>query len=277
VLNIFTGANVVTKQFDGAIALVTGAGSGMGAATAQRLVNDGALVVALDRNQQGLDKLAESTPNVTTMCADLGISKSVDQAMSEVARLHGQLDLLAHVAGVAPSPTVKQRAGDFQQKRQEGIPVEGMDGVVALDDEEWRSIMSANLDGTFYIVRAALRLMIPRRAGAIVTVSSAAGLAGRAGYSHYCASKAAVKLFTQAAAVEAIGYGIRINAIAPGATATPMFAITPASMMSAYGGIPIGRSAEPEEMAAVIAFLLGPEASYIVGETINVNGGMAFA
>jgi NAD(P)-dependent dehydrogenase (short-subunit alcohol dehydrogenase family) len=267
----------VGKQFDGAVALVTGAASGIGAATARRLAQDGALVVGLDRNEKGLELLAESVPGVLTLCADLGNSESVDQATSDAAHLHGRIDLLAHIAGVAPSPAVKERAGDFQRKRQEGVPVEGMDGVVALDDEEWRSIMSTNLDGTFHVVRSVLRLMIPQRSGAIVTVSSAAGLGGRAGYSHYCASKAGVKLFTQSAAVEAIGYGIRINAIAPGATATPMFAITPGSMISAYGGIPIGRNAEPEEMAAVIAFLLGPEASYIVGETVNVNGGMVLA
>lgn len=262
-------------RFEGAVAIVTGGAAGMGRATALRLAHGGAQVVVLDRTATTFEPSVDGKP-IASQVVDVSDSAAVDEAVAEVVSTAGRLDMVAHVAGIAPDAETKARAGAFQSARMRGEAVEGFDGITSLSDEAWRAIMSVNLDGTFYVVRAALRAMVPNRRGSIVTVSSAAALSGRVGFSHYSASKSGMRMFTQAAALEAIGYGIRVNAVAPGSTRTEMHSSTPQSLLDATGGVPIGRKASSEEMAAVISFLLSDDASYIVGETINANGGMQF-
>ena len=133
----------------------------------------------------------------------------------------------------------------YRNRPADAEPV-GFEGVVDLSDSEWRRMMSINLDGTFYCVREALRLMIPRRTGAVVTVSSMAGMSGGLGISHYSASKAAVRVFAQSVAREVGGYGIRVNVVAPGPTDTAMLRRTPAASLAKAGNIPMGRQAKPE-------------------------------
>jgi NAD(P)-dependent dehydrogenase (short-subunit alcohol dehydrogenase family) len=267
----------VGRRFEDAVAVVTGGASGIGRATAQRLAREGAQVVVFDRATASFEPCTRNKHPIATQQVDVSDSGAVNTAFAKVVAEAGRLDLVAHVAGVAPDSETKARAGEFQAARLTGQSVEGFDGITELSDDAWRSLVEVNLDGSFYVVRAALQAMVPNRCGAIVTVSSAAALSGRVGFAHYSASKAGMRMLTQAAALEAVGYGIRINAVAPGSTQTAMHSSTPQALLDATGGVPIGRKASPDEMAAVIAFLLSDDASYIVGETINANGGLQLA
>jgi 3-oxoacyl-[acyl-carrier protein] reductase len=154
------------------------------------------------------------------------------------------------------------------------IAGEPIDVTAWLTDEQWRRTMSVNLDGVFFCVRAALRVMLPRRSGSIVNIASAAGVNPVPGLPHYSASKAAVIALTRSVAKEVAGRGVRVNAIAPGGVDTPMAARTPAGVGPA---VPLGRLATPAEIAAAALFLATDESSYVTGETLNVNGGTVTA
>jgi len=257
----------------GKCAVVTGAGSGIGSATARRLSDEGAELALLDIDGAATEKVAAEL-GATAIAVDVSSSRHVDSAFAEAVARLGRIDVLAHIAGVDGHRDVKQAVADHRAARAAGNADGGFDGITELTDDEWRRVLSVNLDGTFFVLRAALRHMVQNRTGAIVTTASTAALSGVMGLSHYCAAKAGIKVLTQSAAHEAIGYGIRVNTVAPGATDTPLLARTPKAILDGLGGMPIGRPAQPEEIAAVIAYLLSDDASYLVGETVNANGGM---
>lgn len=268
---------VSSRRFEGRVGIVTGAGSGIGAATSARLAAEGARLAVFDIDGDAASRECGHLRNVIIEAVDVGDPDAVDAAVARVAAELGRLDFLAHIAGVDASRAIKQMLGDHYGALARGEVGPGIRGVVDLTNEEWRRIMSTNLDGTFYCTRAALRIMIEQRAGAIVTTSSTTGVQGAAGVSHYAASKGGVRVFTQAVAREVAPFGIRVNTIAPGPTETAMLARNPPEALKGAASTPLGRSASPSELAAVIAFLLSDEASYIVGETCNVNGGMVIA
>jgi len=148
-----------------------------------------------------------------------------------------------------------------------------------LSPEEWNETLRVNLGGTYALCRAAARRMVPRRAGAIVTVASTAGQRGEPHYSHYAASKGAMIAFTKSLAAELSPHGIRVNAVAPGWGATDMTRedLAAPDAAAALRKIPLGRAGEPEEIAGPVAFLASDLASYVYGEVLSVNGGAVMA
>jgi 3-oxoacyl-[acyl-carrier protein] reductase len=250
---------------DRRVVVVTGGCGGIGAAVVSRFEAAGAIVVSMDLRASGRDDVSEPQGRNPFIECDIADPASVDTAFDDVARRFGRLDVLANVAGV-DDPAAKNRMADLRSRS------EPLDITATLSNEQWRRMISVNLDGTFYCMRAALVLMIRQRSGVIVNVSSIAGVEGRAGFPHYSAAKAGVLGLTRAVAKEVAEFGIRVNAVAPGPVSTPM-----AQRSIAVGlGIemPLGQMATPDDVAAAIEFLAGPSARAITGETVNLNGGL---
>lgn len=238
------------------VAFVTGAGQGMGRAMVRRFAEEGAVVVAADIN---LDAARESIEGLAggsalALACNVADGASVAAAMAAVVERFGRLDVLVNNAGVG-----------------------SVDAFLDTPDEHWQRVIGVNLTGTFLCSREAARLMHQSgQGGVIVNLSSTAALSGE-GPSHYCASKAGVMGLTRSLARELAASQIRVNTIVPGPTNTPMMAGIPDDwMQSMVKAIPLGRMCEPSEIAAVAAFLASDDASFITGQNIAVNGGMAF-
>jgi 3-oxoacyl-[acyl-carrier protein] reductase len=197
---------------------------------------------------------------------DVTDARAVDAAVDAIVRQHGRLDVVVHAAGV-DDPAAKKRILDAQLA---GTPV---DVVADLPDDAWRRVMSVNLDGTFHVLRAAVRAMRPRGAGSIVTVGSSAAFDTLAGYGHYAASKAGVHALSQAVAKEAIAFGIRVNTVAPGPVDTPMAARTPAPVREAMAASGALGYASADQLADNICYLCSDAASNVVGAVLLSNGG----
>ncbi|WP_405539188.1 SDR family oxidoreductase [Streptomyces sp. NBC_00075] len=253
-------------RFGGRIALVTGAGSGIGAAVARRLAAQGAEVFAADIDGPAAEAVAKELPRAHPLTVDVGESAEVDRACDEVVRRHGRLDVVVHAAGV-DDPMAKEWIA-------EALGADRPPEVTGrLGDEAWRRVMRVNLDGTFHVLRAALRVMAPRRSGAVVTVGSSSAFDTQAGYPHYAASKAGVHALSQSVAKEAIAFGVRVNTVAPGPTETGMAARTPAALRHGFADPRVRPYATPEEIAHIALFLASDEAANLVGAVLLANGG----
>jgi NAD(P)-dependent dehydrogenase (short-subunit alcohol dehydrogenase family) len=247
-------------RFTDRVALVTGASSGIGRATALRLAQEGAAValVALPG-----DDLEQATAECrATGSAALAAPADVSDSRQVAAAFDGAETL-------GPVSAVFSNAG---------ISIVGP--VVAMDDDEWLRQLHVNLSGSFYVVREATRRMISRRSGAIVLTGSELGLLGQTGYVGYTATKGGVLAMTRAFAAELAAYGIRVNSISPGTTETPMllaeFAAAPdpaRERSENESTIPLGRFGQPADIAAAVAYLLSDEAAYITGANLVVDGG----
>ncbi|MEU3615424.1 SDR family NAD(P)-dependent oxidoreductase [Streptomyces sp. NPDC006872] len=253
-------------SFDGRIALVTGAGSGIGAAVVRRLAAQGAEVFAVDVDGPAAQALAKEAPGAHPLTVDVAEPAQVDEAFAEVVRRRGRLDVVVHAAGV-DDPTAKEWIA-------EALVADRPPEVTArLDDDAWRRVMRVNLDGAFHVLRAALRVMTPHRSGAVVTIGSSSAFDAQAGYPHYAASKAGVHALSQSVAKEAIAFGVRVNTVAPGPTETGMAARTPAALRSGFADPRVRPYATPEEIADIALFLAGDEAANLVGAVLLANGG----
>jgi 3-oxoacyl-[acyl-carrier protein] reductase len=261
-------------RFDGLVALVTGAGSGIGAAVARRLADEGGRVVLADLDgpaaaeQAGL--LAATAEQAgrypaTAEQVDVADAAQVEACVERVVREHGRLDVVVHAAGV-DDPVAKAAIAEALET---GRPVSV---TRELDPARWRRVLSVNLDGTFHVLRAALRVMAPRRSGAVVLVGSSAAFDSPAGYPHYAASKAGVHALAQAAAKEAIGYGVRVNVVAPGPTLTGMAERTPEALQRAMRAAALPY-ATPDQIADSVLYLASAEAGNVVGAVLLSNGG----
>lgn len=254
-------------RFTGAVAVVTGGASGIGAAVVRRLCAEGCrAVVVADRDEGGATSLAGSLSTAWPHPVDVSEAGEVDALVDRVVAEHDRLDVVVHAAGVddPESKVVLAKA------RADGAPVDALRGVT---DETWRRLMSVNLDGTFHVLRAAARAMIPRRAGVIVTVTSSAAFDTLTGYGPYAASKAGAQALSQAAAKELSAFGVRVNSVAPGPVDTPMAARTPDGLrneMVTPGGMGY---ASPEQIADSICYLASPGAANVVGAVLLSNGG----
>ncbi|MCT9138050.1 SDR family NAD(P)-dependent oxidoreductase [Streptomyces violarus] len=256
-----------TGRFAGKVAMVTGAGSGMGAAAARKLAAEGArAVVLVDLNGDGAEAVAKELPAARAVALDVGDTAQVDGAVQDVLRRHGRLDVLVHAAGV-DDPEAKARIADALV---EGRPVEV---TGSLDDAAWRRVMRANLDGTFHVLRAAVRAMRPFEAGAIVVIGSSSAFDTPVGYPHYAASKAAVHALSQAVAKEVVAFGIRVNVVAPGPTETGMAARTPEVLRAGFADPRVRPYATAEEIADIALFLASDAAANVVGAVLLANGG----
>lgn len=259
--------SVQEAWFEGKVALVTGAGSGIGAAVARKLADRGARhVVLADRDLAAAEKAAAPLARAHAAEVDVSDADRVDWLVSGIERDHGGLDVVVHAAGV-DDPQAKQWIADAGEA---GRPPEV---TARLDVRSWRRVVSVNLDGTFHVLRAAVRAMVPRRTGAVVVVGSSSAFDAPAGYPHYSASKAGVHALAQAVAKEVVPFGVRVNVVAPGPTETGMAARTPDALRRAFTASGGGAYATPDEIADVALFLAGGEAATLAGAVVLANGG----
>lgn len=254
-------------RFAGRVALVTGAGSGIGAAVVRRLAREGAgAIVAADLDAESATATAAGLEGVRGVPVDVADAGQVDALVDGVVADHGRLDVVVHAAGV-DDPAAKQRIADAL--------VSGQPIAVTpdLDDAAWRRVMAVNTDGTFYVLRAAVRVMLPQKQGAIVTVGSSSVFDTPAGYPHYAASKAAAHAMSQSVAKEVVVHGIRVNVVAPGPTDTGMAARSPQAVKDALTAANALPMATPDEMAGIAAFLASDDAAGLAGAIVLANGG----
>jgi 3-oxoacyl-[acyl-carrier protein] reductase len=251
----------------GQIVVVTGGGSGIGEAVTRLFAERGARVAVLDIDAAAVSSVADDLDRALGLAVDVSDSAAVELAFDKVTELLGPIDAVVHAAGI---DDVATKELVFQQT-SEGKAV---DVVAALSDDQWHRMMSVNLDGAFFVLRAALRRMQARRTGSIVLIGSETGVRGVAGLAHYGASKGGVHALVRSVAKEVACRGVRVNGIAPGVIDTPMSRRS----RGAYDGdqallAPLGRRGRADEIASVAFFLSGEDASYVVGEIINVDGG----
>lgn len=243
-------------SFEGKVVVVTGGASGMGAASVRAFATQGAQVVVIDRNAEGAQAVAETVGGLA-LAGDVSQSSFCDDAAAAVVQRYGRLDVLVNAAGII--------------KRTD---------VIHTSDEAWRQIFGVNVDGIFFMCRAVLPHMVARRSGVIVNFGSIWGDIGAAGVAAYCATKGAVHNLTRAMALDHARDGIRILAVCPGEVDTPMLASERSAPPTraflddlADRTIPVGRLAQPEEIARVVVFLASDAASYMTGSLVAVDGG----
>ncbi len=238
------------------VALVTGASRGIGRAVAERLAADGCFVVGTATTAAGVDTIAGMLGEQgSAVLLRLEAPASVEAAIRHVEDAAGPPLVLVNNAGIA----------------RDGL-------LMRLSADAWDDVVGTNLSGVYRLTRPVLRGMMRARWGRIVNLSSVVGRMGNAGQTNYAAAKAGIEGFTRALAREVGSRGITVNAVAPGFIDTDMTAaLDDARRAAMVEGIPLGRMGTPADVAAVVAFLVGEEASYITGETLHVNGGLHMA
>jgi 3-oxoacyl-[acyl-carrier protein] reductase len=254
-------------RFAGQVALVTGGGSGVGRAVVRRLDAEGCTtVVVADLDEAGAKDVAAGHRSASAQALDVSDPDAVDAVVDMIVAEHGRLDVVVHAAGV-DDPASK---ATIHRAQADGQPV---DVLRFVSDQAWRRLMSVNLDGTFHVLRAAARVMLPQGSGAVVTVSSSAVFDTVTGYGPYAASKAGAQALSQSAAKELAAFGIRVNVVAPGPVDTPMATRTPAGLRQAMADSGPRGYASPDELADNICYLASAGASNVVGAVLLSNGG----
>jgi len=271
-------------KLEGRTALVTGAGSGIGRATAILFANEGARVIVNDVNRESAEDtvgaMGAARERGCAHQADVSDSGAVRAMFEEVNQRFGDLHVLVNNAGIAETGNRRDeinRKGEAQlQELLSGGPIQShWDVTVSLSDEEWRQMMDVHLGGTFFCTREALKLMAAKNRGSIINISSVAGLSGIPVASHYGAAKGGILGFTRSVALEMATRNIRVNAICPGWIETPMTQhFSPFLKMSITARVPMMRWGRPEEIAATALFLASDDSTYYTGQWLSPNGGI---
>ncbi|MGE0493476.1 MAG: 3-oxoacyl-[acyl-carrier-protein] reductase [Vulcanimicrobiota bacterium] len=238
------------------VAVVTGAGRGIGRAIALELAARGAKVVLASRSQDQLEEVAGQITQAggTALCVatDVSDSEQVDALIARTLEEFSQLDILVNNAGVTRDTV-----------------------LLRMKDSDWDTVLNVNLKSAFLCTRAASKTMLKKRYGRIVNITSVIGQIGNAGQSNYAASKAGLIGFTQSVARELASRNITVNAVAPGYIETEMTSGLPEKVQQQIlAQIPMGRMGQAEEVARLVSFLVSPTSAYITGQVFNVDGGM---
>jgi 3-oxoacyl-[acyl-carrier protein] reductase len=272
-------------QLDDHVAFVTGAGSGLGRAIALALAAAGARVAVNDLRADAARAVAAALGDAALACGPLVGDVSDPAAVRDwfatlAAATGGRLDLLVNNAGFAETDD-DTRAGFARQVEElttAGRVTTPLDATARMSDERWARMLAVHLNGTFHCTREALRLMLPRRSGRIVSMASIGGTTGIAGASHYSAAKGGIISFTKAVAREVGPAGILVNAIAPGYIDTPLLDVfgDNRGMLTAFiaAQTALGRLGEADDVAATVLFLAGPGGRYYTGQVLSPNGGL---
>jgi 3-oxoacyl-[acyl-carrier protein] reductase len=239
------------------VAIVTGAGRGLGHAIALRLASEGARVAVVSRTEQNAIRTAEEIN-----AEYLGLAKAYAVDVAD---------------GAAVKPLVAQIIGDFTRVdilvNNAGLTRDGL--VLRMSEEDWDLVLDTNLKGAFHFIQAILRPMVKQRSGRIINIASVAGLMGNPGQANYAASKAGLIGLTKTIAREVASRGITCNAVAPGFIETDMTAVLDQAVRDAVvKQIPLGHFGQADDIAGAVAFLASAEARYITGHTLTVDGGM---
>jgi acetoacetyl-CoA reductase len=244
------------NDMTGHVALVTGGVRGIGLAICERLLERGVVVAAgYSRPSEASEAFAAryGQSGATIHHGNIGSHDDCERVVGEVVERHGRLDILVNNAGVTVDRTVRK-----------------------MTPSEWDHVLQVNLNGTFYMCRAALPHMIERGYGRIVNISSVIGEIGNIGQANYAASKAGLFGLTMSLARECANKGITVNTVAPGFIRTDMVAAVPEEALArVVERIPVGRLGEAQEVARVVEFLADPASSYITGDAYSINGGLA--
>jgi 3-oxoacyl-[acyl-carrier protein] reductase len=244
-------------RFDNQVAIVSGAGRGIGHAITLRLASEGARVACVSRTEANAKRTADEINGnyanpAKAYAVDVADHGAVQKIGAQILEEFGKIDILVNNAGVT----------------RDGLSVR-------MSIEEWDVVINTNLKGAFNFVQAVQRAMIKRRSGRIINISSVIGLIGNAGQTNYAASKAGLIGFTKSLARELASRNITVNAVAPGFIATDMTArLTDEIKKTLEAQIPLGKTGQPENIASAVAFLASAEASYITGQVLSVDGGM---
>ncbi len=244
------------SQLAGQIAIVTGAGRGIGRAIALKFASEGADVACVSRTSANAEKVAEEVRGADRRawaCAvDVADAEAVTATAEKLLAEAGRIDILVNNAGVT----------------RDGL-------LMRMSDADWDTVLDTNLKGAFLFTRALARSFLKQRSGRIINVSSVIGLTGNAGQANYGASKAGLLGLTRSVAREFASRGITVNAVAPGFIETDMTAgLGEELRQGALRSIPLGRFGQPEDVAEAVLFLAGPGGRYITGQVLSVDGGM---
>lgn len=245
---------MTVSSFEGQVALVTGASRGIGRAIAAALAARGVKVIGTATSESGAQAIEQALApqGGRGIALDVNDAVAVEAAIDTIVKQHGGLQILVNNAGITRD-TLAMR----------------------MKDDDWDAVLDTNLKAVFRTSRAVLRTMMKQRYGRIVNITSVVGASGNPGQANYAAAKAGVAGMTRALARELGSRGITVNCIAPGFIATDMTDSLPEAQKTALlAQIPLGRLGSPDEIADAVAFLASPQAGYITGTELHVNGGM---
>ncbi|MET3930895.1 3-oxoacyl-[acyl-carrier protein] reductase [Lysobacter sp. OAE881] len=244
----------MTQLLKGEIALVTGASRGIGAAIADELAAQGATVIGTATSESGANAIGErlAAHGGHGRVLDVSDASSIEALIDGIAKDIGPISILVNNAGITRDNL-----------------------LMRMKDEDWQAILDTNLTSVYRTSKAVMRSMMKARKGRIINIASVIGVTGNAGQANYAAAKAGIIAFSKSLAKEIGSRNITVNVVAPGFIDTDMTKALPEEAKNAMlGQIALGRFGEPADIARAVAFLAGPSAAYITGETLHVNGGM---